>query len=170
MKLRAIKAALIAVLLLNGIAIASPPESSNFEAPLSGSQEVPAVDTNASGNTFLRLNGDETELRFRLIVANIDEVTQAHIHCGTAGVNGSVTAFLFGFADPSVTVNGVLSEGTITDADVIDLSDSPACPGGISDLGDLIAKLRTGGAYVNVHTEDHPGGEIRGQVREAGAS
>lgn len=169
-KRTAVKAALLAVLVVNGMAVAAPPDSKNFEAPLSGREEVPAVDTNAAGDTVLRLNDEGTEIDFRLMVANIDDVTQAHIHCGSAGVNGPVVAFLFGFADPAVTINGILSEGTITDGNVIPRPDSEACPGGVGDLDDLIAKMRSGGAYVNVHTVEHPGGEIRGQIREAGSS
>jgi hypothetical protein len=138
----------------------------NFRAHLAGRNEVPPVgpvDTNAQGQAIFQLSKDETELEFKLIVANIEDVTQAHIHCGAAGVNGPVVVFLYGFG-PIVSPNGVLSEGVRTDDNVIPLPDSAACPGGISDFADLVEKIRSGGAYVNVHTVDHPGGEIRGQI------
>jgi hypothetical protein len=129
-----------------------------YTAHLTGAEEVPAVDTNAVGQTVLRLNSDGTALHFRLIVANIDDVTQAHIHLAPEGVNGPVVAFLFGFVAEGVTTNGVLATGTITDADLV----GPLA--GMS-LADLVAELDSGGAYVNVHTLAHPDGEIRGQVR-----
>ena len=76
-------------------------------------------------------------------------------------MNGPIVVFLYGLG-PTVSPNGILSQGTITS--VIPRPDSPACPGGIATLADLIAKLESGDAYVNVHTVVKPGGEIRGQV------
>lgn len=136
----------------------------NFVAPLSGDQEVPVVETNGTGVAKLRLSKDGTALSYKLIAANIEDVTQAHIHCGGAGVNGPVVAFLFGFDEDGVSPNGILAEGTITADDVIARSDSDVCPGGVADFADLVEKLQHGGAYVNVHTTNNPGGEIRGQV------
>jgi hypothetical protein len=137
----------------------------NFRSPMNGDAERPVpVDTNAAGVAAYELNDAETELTYRLIVANIDGVTQAHIHCGGPEVAGPVVAFLFGFDPVGVTVNGVLAEGTIRAENVIPRPDSAACPGGVADLADLIEKLRTGGAYTNVHTLEWPGGEIRGQI------
>jgi len=137
----------------------------NFRSPLSGDAERPVpVDTDAAGVATYKLNDAETELTYRLIVANIDGVTQSHIHCGSPEVAGPVVAFLFGFNAAGVTVNGVLAEGTITAANVIPRADSAACPGGVANLADLIEKLRTGGAYTNVHTLEWPGGEIRGHI------
>lgn len=135
----------------------------NFVAPLSGDQEVPPNDSQGTGVAKFKLSEDGTELSYKLIVANIDNVTQAHIHCGAEGVNGPVVAFLFGFVADGVTVNGVLAEGTITS--VIPRPDSPACPGGVADFDDLLAKMRSGDAYVNVHTVELPPGEIRGQIQ-----
>jgi hypothetical protein len=65
-------------------------------------------------------------------------------------------------------VNGVLASGGITDADVISRPDSPECPGGVSNLDDVIAKMSDGSAYANVHTLDHQDGEVRGQIHRGG--
>jgi hypothetical protein len=59
----------------------------NFRAHLSGDEEVPAVDTRARGQTIFQLSKDGSELSYKLIAANIENITQAHIHCGAAGVN-----------------------------------------------------------------------------------
>jgi hypothetical protein len=152
-------------LVATGAVYASPAVPSNFIAPLNGGEEVPPVNTNARGATTFKLSRDGTELSYRLIVANIPNVTQAHIHCGAAGANGPVVVFLFGFDPAGVTVNGVLAEGTITAANVIPRPDSEVCPGGVANFDELLAKMRSGNAYVNVHTIDWPGGEIRGQIR-----
>jgi hypothetical protein len=137
-----------------------------FTAVLKGANERPApVDTNAAGVAKFTLNADETEISYLLIVANIDGVTQAHIHCGTPDVAGPIVAFLYGFNPVGVTVNGILAEGTVTEADVIPRPDSAACPGGVATLADIVEKMRTGGAYANVHTLTWPAGEIRGTIR-----
>lgn len=155
----------LTMLIATGVVYASPAVPQNFIAPLSGGEEVPPVDTNARGVAILQLSKDGTQLSYKLIVANIQNVTQAHIHCGAAGVNGPVVAFLFGFDPAGVSSNGVLAEGTITAANVIPRPDSPACPGGVANFDDLLAKMRSGDAYVNVHTIAYPGGEIRGQIK-----
>jgi hypothetical protein len=76
-----------------------------------------------------------------------------------------VVAFLFPFDAAGVTLNGTLVEGTITADDIIPRPDSPACPGGVATFEDLLAKIRSGDAYVNVHTLAFPAGEIRGQFK-----
>ncbi len=145
-----------------------------FVAPHSGDQEVADVPvvTRARGQAVFQLNKEGTELRYRLIVANIENVLQAHIHCGAAGVNGPVVAFLYPDGPPAVLIpgrlNGILATGVITADDVIARPDSEACPGGVANFDELVEKLRTGGAYSNVHTEQYPPGEIRGQIRAGG--
>ena len=129
----------------------------NFHANLSGAQEVPAVDTQARGNLTLQLSKDGTELSYKLIVANIDDVVAAHLHLGVVGMNGPVVVPLFS-GSPSGTVNGTLAEGTITEADLT----GPLAGASLSDLVDAI---EDGDIYTNVHTVVHQPGEIRGQVR-----
>ena len=138
---------------------------SKFKSPLNSSEEVPPNDSTAAGFASFTISEDEQSITYRLIVANINDVTQSHIHCGAPGVNGPVIVFLFGFNPVGVTENGILAEGTITNANVIPRADSPACPGGVANLAELIAKIRSGNAYTNVHTIALPGGEIRGLIR-----
>jgi hypothetical protein len=143
-----------------------------FIAPLSADEEVPVPDLTATKNprgmaTF-QVGSEGDELAYRLIVANIENVTQAHIHCGAAGVSGPVVAFLFGFVDGGVSVDGVLAEGTVTDMDIIARPDSEVCPGGVANFDEMVAHMRDGTAYVNVHTVQNPPGEIRGQIRATG--
>jgi hypothetical protein len=140
-----------------------------YQTHLSGSEEVPVRDTNAQGQALFRFN-ESGGLDYTLIVANIENVTQAHIHCAPAGMNGSITVWLYPDAPPAVLIpgrsQGTLAEGTITADDVRVVADSPACPGGIAagSLDDLIEKLQSGRGYVNVHTTQFPPGEIRGQI------
>lgn len=131
----------------------------NFNAPsLHGSNEVPPNDSKGAGTAWFKLSEDGLSLDYKLIVANIDNVTQSHIHLGQPGANGGVVVFLFGFVAGGVTQNGVLAEGTITAADLINaLAGEP--------LSTLIEHMRSGNAYVNVHTVAIPGGEIRDQIQ-----
>jgi hypothetical protein len=144
-----------------------------FVTHLTGGEEVPARDTRAQGQAVFRLSADGTELHFRLIVANILNVTSAHIHLGPAGENGAVVAFLFGPAPAGGgRTSGVLATGTIT-------ADDLTGPLAGQPLSALVEQMAAGGAYVNVHTDDgespadtgpgdFPGGEVRGQIRLAG--
>ncbi|TVP43886.1 MAG: CHRD domain-containing protein [Gemmatimonadales bacterium] len=137
----------------------------NFGAPLSGAQEVPPAATRARGNAIFRLSADGTELSFRLIVANIENVTMAHIHCAPAGVNGPVVVWLYPLSPPAQLIpgrtSGILSEGTVTGVT------SNACG---ATLTELVDRMRAGDTYVNVHTAQFPPGEIRGQIRGNGPS
>ena len=161
---------LISLFTVGVVAAAPGGENRNFVAHLTGDQEAPTpVDTQAQGQAKFQLSKDGTELHFKLIVASIENVTQAHIHCGAPGTAGPVVAFLYPAGPPPVLISGsfsgVLSEGTITDANIIPRPDSAQCPGGVADFNDLIEKIGSGEAYVNVHTTAFPGGEIRGVIR-----
>ena len=146
---------LIILLVAVGTAAAQP---NNFRAHLSGGEENPPVTTNATGQAVFQLNSSGTTLSFRLIVANIDNVVAAHIHCAPAGANGPVGVTLFSGGGPG-SVRGVLSEGTITVPD-----SGNGC--GWANLAAVIANMQSGNAYVNVHTSPGvPSGEIRGQIR-----
>ena len=161
-------AALLLALAIVGLATASN-EQKNFVATLSGDQEVPARDTQATGVAKFKLRADGTALLFKVNVENIENVFAAHIHCGAVGVNGPVGVTLFMGSPASGPFDGTLAEGTITAAD-------PGNGCGWTDLASILAALRAGTTYVNVHTNDgvappntgpgdFPGGEIRGQVR-----
>jgi hypothetical protein len=149
----------LACLLAGAAALAQP---LNYRAHLSGAEEVPPADTRAQGQAIFQLSRDGTHVRFQLNVANIENVTQAHIHLAPAGVNGPVVVWLYPAAPPAVLIpgrsNGVLAAGVITEANLVGLLADQT-------LDDLIAEIETGNAYVNVHTSQFPPGEIRGQIR-----
>jgi hypothetical protein len=138
----------------------SPPQ--NHRAQLSGDQEVPSVDTRARGQAIFQLDRSGTTLSYRLIVANIENVTMAHIHLAPAGENGPVVAWLYPEGPPPQQIdgrsNGVLATGTITDDDLVG-------PLAGQTLDDLMEEIRAGRTYVNVHTAQYPAGEVRGQIR-----
>ena len=93
-----------------------------FTAHADGDEEIPAVETRAQGQAVFRLTKDGA-LAYRLIVANIENVTQAHIHMAPAGSSGGVVAWLYPPAPPAALIagrtDGVLAEGVITAADLV---------------------------------------------------
>ena len=160
---------LVVVTLALGLAAPSAlAQPTTFRAVLSGADEVPVRDTQARGVAKFKVSADGTEIHYRLIVANIENVFAAHIHCGAPGVIGPVGVTLFMGTPASGPVNGVLATGTITAPDAMN-----GC--GWADLDAVVAAIGSGNTYVNVHTNDgvdpidtgpgdFPGGEIRGQV------
>ena len=162
-KLAGVLAASLAGLAVVGLAVAGI--NNNWSTHANGSQEVPVRDTQGQAQAIFHLSPDGDSLAFKLNASNIEGVTQAHIHCGEPGVNGPVVAFLFGFVAAGVSPNGQLSEGTITNANVIPRAPgTPGCPDGVANFDELIERLNSGDAYVNVHTLVFPGGEIRGDI------
>jgi hypothetical protein len=137
-------------------------ESPSYSAHLAGRNEVPPADTLAQGQAHFKLNHDGTAIEYKLIAANIENITQAHIHMAPEGVNGPVVAWLYPSAPPSQLIpdrfNGVLAEGVIT-------ADNLVGPLAGASLQDLLDAMNHGNSYVNVHTSQFPGGEIRGQIR-----
>jgi hypothetical protein len=141
----------------------------NYRAHLTGAEEVPERETRAQGQATFQLRADGSELHYRLIVANIENVVAAHIHLGARGTNGPVVAFLYGSVPPGGgRLNGVIATGVITEASLVgQLAGKP--------LSALIDEIEAGNTYVNVHTNDgvdptntgpgdFPGGEVRGQI------
>ncbi|MBE0352964.1 CHRD domain-containing protein [Pseudoalteromonas lipolytica] len=111
--------------------------------PLSGMQEVPAVDTTASGSGYALVNMDNYHLELRAFTQGVSDATAAHIHTGRIGMNGEVLAALAQSAD---NVNlWETPENTMINADIFSI-------------------LASGGHYVNIHTPAHPSGELRGQI------
>lgn len=133
----------------------------NFRTHLTGENEVPSVETDATGQAIFKLRNNGKELHYKLIVANIENVLMAHIHVGGPDENGGVLAWLYPASPPpqliSGKTNGVLHEGVITSDDLTGSLDG-------KDLSDLLELMKEGQTYVNVHTEQHPAGEIRGQI------
>ena len=131
---------------------ASP--ATSFTAALSGANEVPPVTTTATGSATLSVSG--AAITYTVNVTDLqNDAVVAHIHVAPTGVNGPVRLNLCGTGAPepacSTTPTGVLATGT--NGTTLDVT-----------FDELLTAMRTGGAYVNVHTSANQGGEIRGQI------
>jgi hypothetical protein len=167
----------------------------NHRTHLSGDEEVfaPATpeaptpaDSHAQGQALIKIADDSQSFEYKLIASNIENITQAHIHCGPAGSNGPIIVWLY--PSPTATAalpggagrhDGVLAEGTVESSvanHVRMAASSAVCPGGVSSFADVLTKISAANAYVNVHTSDgvnppntgpgdFPGGEVRGQLQ-----
>lgn len=134
-----------------------------FSTNLSGDAEVPPVKTNASGRATFALSEDRSELQYEVYIDCIRNVNQGHIHLGTESENGPIVAWLHQQeAQEPETIEGlsrefVFAEGTLTKEDLVEDLENES-------LDALVVAMETGGAYVNIHSEQNPEGEIRGQV------
>jgi hypothetical protein len=132
-----------------------------FNVELSGNEEVPPVQTDATGSAeFTAPHFDN--IGYSVNVSNIDKVTAAHIHIGKIGENGPIIVTLFKTETPSIEpINGNLANGNITNANL----EGPMAG---KTVIDLTKSMELGETYVNVHTEEKPNGEIRGQIKGGG--
>lgn len=84
-------------------------------------------------------------------------------------MDGPIVAFLAGFHERGWNIpNGRWVKAELRDANVIAVNTNDAngaCPDSIADLEDLLAAMEAGNTYVNVHSMENPGGEVRGQLR-----
>ncbi|WP_370614305.1 CHRD domain-containing protein [Mumia sp. Pv 4-285] len=141
--------------------------ASGKRTALTGYEEVPALSTAAGGTFRSTIARDRSTIRYRLTYGGLEtSVTQAHIHFGQKGVNGGVSVFLCtnlgnGPAGTQACPQAGSVRGVIDAADVV----GPAGQGiAAGEFDELIRAIRAGTAYVNVHSQAYPGGEIRAQL------
>lgn len=157
------------------VVLAAPQGFKLIQEFLTGYEEVPAVSTGGSAQFKARISEDESQIDWELSYTDLEgAVSQSHIHFGNAGVNGGITVFLCtnlgngpAGTQPCPSSPATIS-GTILAADV-----SPNIPAtaaartqGINtgEIAELIAAIRGGVTYVNVHSTLWPGGEVRSQI------
>jgi|SRR5215212_3366925 len=141
-------------------------EEEKFIAQMSGVEELPPLnDTSAIG--IAQFKAGQDNIMYTVNVTDIENVTAAHIHSGQVGENGPVVVTLFKEDSPTTAtttttttttaMNGILSEGNITSINL----EGPMTG---KLLSNLTSAMRNEQTYVNVHTEQKPNGEIRGQI------
>lgn len=130
---------------------ATLPGVTTYEVMLEGSQEVPPVETDAMGSATVTFDADTNEMTLTGSVSNLSsplrdvgEVGPAHIHAAPRGENGGV-AFPIDVDQSEDGLSATLSlTATLTE--------------------DQASTLQSGGYYINIHTDNFGGGELRGQI------
>ena len=173
MKIQAFIVAAVATLLAAPTALAASrkgrsPGCLTFKARASGAQEVPPVMSKTSATVELKFDKALSEVWYDVDVFKGVKITQAHLHCAPAGLNGDVAAFLFNVAPVGgpggMDVNGNLSSGKLTNDDIIPIFCADFTGFAINNIASLFAAIQQGIIYLNVHSEANPPGEVRGQI------
>jgi hypothetical protein len=136
-------------------------EEKKYFTPLTGMEEVPPVNTNSTGIALFELLNNHID--FQVNVTNLDNIKSAQIHIGEFGQNGAIIVSLLKSLSPVDVQNGTLVEGQVTSSDLV----GPLKGKTINELVQLFNNTKT---YVNIHTEQYPNGEIRGQVTTVNAT
>ena len=116
----------------------------SFKVPLTGAQEVPPVQTAATGTADLTYDPSTRVVTWTVTTSGTaSPVTMAHFHGPAAeGKNAAPTVWISEKGNP---VTGPMNgQATLTP--------------------EQAEQLSSGNLYINVHSKDHPGGELRGQV------
>ncbi len=144
-------------------------DNRNFALHLSGktwtsrvSGATYTIDTRAQGQVIFQVSKDGQSINFKLIVANIENITMAHIHIDNGAIVGPIVVWLYPRNPPLQLIPGrfdrILMQGTITASNLIGIM------AGMT-INDLVNKMDAGMAYVVVHTSQHPPGEIRAFIK-----
>ena len=134
-------AAVVTAVVCAGLAQANPV---SFKVPLSGAQSVPPIDSTGSGSADITYDPATRVVTWTITYSGLPgPATMAHFHGPAAsGKNGPVVIWL--------TKQGSPAESPIT--------------GQVTLTPEQAQQFSAGEYYINVHTQSHPGGEIRGQV------
>ncbi len=151
------KAVLVFLLIVGLVSVGMAAEKM-FKSTLSGKEVVPPVKTMAKGQATFTPSKDGSELKYKVTVSKIEDVSAAHIHMGKKGADGPPLASIDIGAKKAGKFSGTLAEGTITAKELMGSLKGKA-------VKDLIKEIEAGNTYVNVHTDKHPDGEIRGQIK-----
>jgi CHRD domain len=158
-----------AVLVVGSYATADSGKKNVSTGPMTGYLEgAPSgpVSSSATGSFEATIDDAASEISFTLTYAGLEApVLFAHIHFGQRSVNGGVAAFLCGGGSKPACPgpqSGTVT-GTIVPTDVI----GPVGQGiAAGEFDALVAAMRAGRAYANVHSTKFPGGEVRGQIND----
>lgn len=142
-----------------GLGACSSDPQEKYVAELRGSNEVPANTSTAVGRVVLLVSRDGSYAEYSAEASGLSGgIRGGHFHRAAAGVNGGIVLSFFFNADGSE--NRTPTPGT-TD---LEINKAIARTITKAQLDPILADLRAGNIYANVHTPNFPGGEIRGQL------
>jgi hypothetical protein len=133
------------VAVLSLAALSSPAGAATivYKFPMTGSQEVPPVTPAGTGECLVTLNDVANQVTVACTYSGLtSNANNAHIHTGAVGVTGGpivTLAFTAATSGTATVTNSAISAANVT-------------------------LMKAGSTYINVHSVNNSGGEIRGQV------
>jgi len=124
---------------------------------LSGKDEVPPTESNASAWAKFQSVENDSQLSYWVSIVGLKEITGAHIHKGSEGQNGDIVTVLSEAKSAEGGNETISLKGNIT-------KDGLQGPLEGKEVSDLVSLMRNGSVYVNVHTNEYKDGVIRGQI------
>ena len=176
-----IASAVLVTSVIDNYSLAYAQGTTDFTATLSGKEVVPPVKTSATG--VANFDATQNSLNYQINVLNAGTITKVQIHSGSIGTNGDILVTLFEskakddnllgklpklpdisprFSDISSTTQRSSSFSASGNVQAADLTGPLAG----KSINDLVSAMQSGNTYVNVYTEEHPEGELRGQITE----
>jgi hypothetical protein len=138
----------------------SPTEPTSFTASLAGGNERPAITSTGTGTATFTVNANGS-IAYVVRVNNLtSNVTACHIHFGRTDISGGVLVTLC----PSGTPGPITTETTIASGTIVEGPNTSTAGSTPTTLAGLRELMESGSVYVNVHTANNTGGEIRGQI------
>jgi hypothetical protein len=144
-------------------------QSQNLNASLTGYQEVPTLSSAGTARLKARISANETAVDWVLSYDALEgTVTQAHIHFAAPAINGPIVVWFCTnlgngpAGTPMCPPAPATISGTFHAADVTGGAAAMGLEAG--NLAELIAAIKAGATYANVHSTLRPGGEVRGQI------
>lgn len=141
----------------------------SLKASLSGYASVPALSSTGTGRFTAEIDSMNNVITYQLTYSGLEgTASQVHIHFAQTGVNGGISAFLCSNlpSPPAGTPACPVTAGTVTGilqaSSVVGPSAQGIAPG---EFAKLVAALRAGVTYVNIHTSKFGPGELRGQIK-----
>jgi CHRD domain len=130
-----------------------------FVAQLKSEMIVPPVTSNATGVAYFQLDmEDNNKIKYSLIATDLHGVKAAHIHIGKEGENGPIIVELYKPFRPPVLFGRILSVHDIIRSDILK---GPLVG---KQLFVLVNFMNNRTTYVDIHSQQHPNGELRGQI------
>jgi CHRD domain len=168
--------AIAAIIPLIALAYLAPAWADDgIRAKLEGYQEVPAVSSPGAGTFKAKFDVGGESISYELSYDGLEGTPfMSHIHLGHKRTNGGIMVWLCGNASttppiasppsgtPACPVPGGTVSGVITAAQVVGPAGQLVNAG---EFAEVVKAIKLGAAYVNVHTNKVPSGEIRGQVK-----
>jgi hypothetical protein len=142
---RTFQQAFIALALSAGIfGGAAHAASSSFQVPLTGAEQAPPVQTSGTGTADITYDPATRTVTWSITFTGLSgAATMAHFHGpAKAGANGPVVIWLS--KQGAAPASPITGQATLTP--------------------EQAKQFEAGLWYINVHTKEHPAGEIRGQV------